>query len=137
MTTLYDVMESPELDPIYDRSTLIGEEGLDIGWFVCPSPRGQWVAWDDADPADPGYETFATREEAISFHHAGYRDAYPHQFEGIEWIAVNQIHEYPLKPPAIRWRIRNGKWPMGHARWRSDPGTGIYARWEVTKQSLE
>ncbi len=133
MTTLFDLIPT-DLDGLYDRSILIGEDGPDIGWYIVPSPTGEWIAWDDANPTNPGYEIFPTKEAAIAAQHAGYRAAYPEQFETVKWVSVNQITGYRIAPPAMRWRIREGKWPMGHARWMQYPTT---SRWEVTQESLE
>ena len=123
-----------DLDTLRQQSICLGTEDPDIGWYVYETPDGQWIAWGDADPANPAYALFPTREEAIAEQHSGYRAAYPAQFTGIEWISVNQITDYPIDPPAIRHRIRHGKWPLGHVRWAVYPAN---ARWEVTRQSLQ
>ena len=126
-----------DLDTLRAQSLLVGSEGPDIGWYILAAPDGRWIAWDDSHPAAPPYTVFDLREEALDYQHAGYRNAYPDQFREVTWVPVNHITTYRIEPAAIRWRIRQGKWPLGHVRWRAAPGTGIYARWEVTRQSLD
>lgn len=123
-----------DLDTLRTQSLCIGTEGPDIGWYVYAAPNGHWVAWDDSNPVNPAYVVFDNREEAIDCQHSGYREAYPAQFTDIAWVSVNQITDYPIDPPAIRHRIRHGKWPLGHVRWAVYPAN---ARWEVTRQSLQ
>lgn len=60
---------------LYAASELIVTQGPDIGWYVVPARNpalgGQWVAWDDADPGDPGHTVCPTRAQAVACHMAG------------------------------------------------------------------
>ena len=135
MSSLFDLTQTASVEELYPRSILVGTEGPDIGWYIPPLPDGQWVAWDDADPADPGYAIFSTREEALTFQHEGYREKYPEEFPTNSWIPVAQVKKWILSPAAIRRRIREGQWPLGHARFMCYPGTnGV---WEITTTSLQ
>lgn len=132
---LFELTQTESVEELYPRSILVGTEGPDIGWYILPLPDGQWVAWDDADPADPGFEIFDSREEALTFQHEGYRAKYPEDFTPSNWIPVAQVKNWALSPAAIRQRIREGQWPLGHARFMRYPGTtGV---WEVTPESLK
>lgn len=63
---------------LYTASELVVSEGLDIGWYVTPrlniAPT-QWVAWDDANPADPAHIVYASYEEAVADLVAAVKDA--------------------------------------------------------------
>lgn len=125
------------IDTLRAQSILIGTEGPDIGWYVCPLPDGRWMAWDDADPADPGHAEFDTQADAVAFQHSGYREAYPEIFGGVTWIPLKEAAlRLHLTPRAVLTRIHRGQWPLGHADLRAMPMQPRPA-WFVTVKSLE
>lgn len=74
---------------LYTASTLIVQEGPDIGWYVTPRLNvtpAQWVAWDDADPGDPGYTLHRTREEAVASHWEA--------TEGMQGVTIKESHAF-------------------------------------------
>ena len=54
-----------------EASEIVVEEG-DITWYITRLPDGRWAAWDDAEISLDRVAYFATREEAVKFHRAGF-----------------------------------------------------------------
>lgn len=55
-------------------SEVVVDEG-DITWYITRLPDGRWAAWDDAELSLDRVSYFATREEAVTFHRAGFEAA--------------------------------------------------------------
>lgn len=58
------------LDELREHSRSVVEQGPDITWYTVKSAtlHATWIAWDDSNPADPGFALFATEAEAVRFH---------------------------------------------------------------------
>lgn len=56
---------------VEDASEVVVVEG-DITWYITRLPDGRWAAWDDAELSLDRVAYFATREEAVNFHRAGF-----------------------------------------------------------------
>ena len=54
-----------------DASEIAVVEG-DIHWYITRLPDGRYAAWDDAELSLDRVAYFATREEAVNFHRAGF-----------------------------------------------------------------
>lgn len=54
-----------------DASEVAVAEG-DISWYITRLPDGRYAAWDDAELSLDRVAYFATREEAVNFHRAGF-----------------------------------------------------------------
>lgn len=134
--TLFSLVGHDDLDVLRARSTLLGKEG-DIGWYILPLPDGRWIAWDDAFPANPNFDIFDSREDALIFHHDGWRTANPELFQNVTWLTIREAAEHmAIQGPAIRKRIRQGQWPLGHARLAEVPGR-LGRIWQVTDVSIQ
>lgn len=56
---------------VEDASEVVVVEG-DITWYITRLPDGRYAAWDDAELSLDRVAYFATREEAVNFHRAGF-----------------------------------------------------------------